>query len=155
MMRIKTDGLAAWNGITVVLEFQHYPPYLDGRRDTGVRLVEVSESQPRDADATWRQAKTCWKRTVYSAFASCSPLDQYCRETGRRIALCRLAKHAGVGLHKLNRRLAPTPIAELVAAATKQYYMEVARQRRERAELFKKFARWIAQRQGDRKAPAE
>ena len=116
MMQIDTSAVIGWADKTVVLEFEHYRedeyPDHDGRRSTAVRLVEVRDQPPRGAiDYQWRECARSWKRTVAGTWASCSPRDQYNRETGRRIAL-----------RRLNAALRGTDKASLTAATIRQYF---------------------------------
>ena len=90
MMQIDTSAVPGWADKTIVLEFQHGENAAVGRRFTEARLVEVSADDSLPSSFGWRESVKCWKRTVAGACAHCSPADQYCRETGRRIAIRRL-----------------------------------------------------------------
>ena len=90
MMQIDTSAVIGWEDITVVLEFQHRS-MAAGARYTTARLVEISPDDSLPSSLGWRQGAKCWKRTVARAYAHCSLVDQYCRETGRRVAIRRLS----------------------------------------------------------------
>ena len=108
MMKIDTAQVPGWEGIDVVLEFQHCKPAPDGSRITEARLVQWADA-PTGTGFGWRQKGTGWKRTVHCASARCSPSDQFCRETGRRVAVSRLAtSHHAI----LVRRLAKFALRE-------------------------------------------
>ena len=131
MMRIDTSHLAGWEDKTVVLEFEHgmvpelnqrdgtpTRPELWGCRATQARLVEFRDVQvqpPADsltANTAWRPvASGGWKRTLCQATAVCSPADQFCRETGRRVAIRKLAAIKGRATY-----------GRLRAAAIRQYF---------------------------------
>ena len=134
MMQIDTSAIPRWEGRTVVLEFQHgkedrYPDS-DGRRSTSARLVEIAYELPTDG-RLWLHAPRCWKRTVAQSGASCSPEDQYCRETGRRIAIRRLNDLCRGFRFREGKRietgLLEAPLAPLAAAAIRQYFEARAR----------------------------
>ena len=128
MMKIDTTGLVGWHHKTVVLEFEHGPIGNDGSRCTEMRLVEfTSEVHAADRNTGWKQVPGGWKRTIRNETARCSPKDQFCKETGRRVALARLAGRHGVGFHVgfhpiVIDKLSRSPLNPLVAAAIYQYY---------------------------------
>ena len=127
-MKIDTTGLHGWNDRTVLLEFEHGPVGNDGSRCTEVRLVEfVSGDCPFAAGTPWSKVPSGWKRTIWNEASRCSPKDQFCKETGRRVALARLASRHAVGWkpppeHKPYDRIGRIGPNPLVAAAIYQYY---------------------------------
>ena len=96
MMRIDTSHLAGWEDKTVVLEFEHDKADQPVARCSTVRLVEFvpGEDEPPPS-APWQKVPSGWKRVLCGANARCSPADQFCRETGRRVALRRMAASKG------------------------------------------------------------
>ena len=126
MMKIDTILMDRWHNKTVLLEFEHGPVGNDGSRCTEVRLVEFMSYVLMADRGSWKKVPGGWKRTIWNESSRCSPKDQFCKETGRRVALARLADRHGVGWKP--PELAPDqrrPLASpnpLVAAAIYQYY---------------------------------
>ena len=125
MMKLDTSSVAGFEGSTVVLEFQHHRGRGRCRsvvpRYTYARLVEfvAGDANPPSgfAGRPWVRVSGGWEATIDGAAARCSPDDQFCRETGRRVALRRLAKDSG---------------SVLVSAAIRQYFANRAALRRAR-----------------------
>lgn len=128
MMQLDTSRVAGFENSTVVLEFEHsahephhvlyaaaYP------RCSYVRIVEfvAGDDNPPSgfSGMPWVRVSGGWEATIDGAAARCSPDDQFCRETGRRVALRRLAKDSG---------------SELVSAALRQYFANRAALKRAR-----------------------
>ena len=138
-MRIDTAGIAGWEDATVVLEFEHGPVGADGSRCTVACLVQIASAPPKSKRGNpYVKISGGWKRTIWAESARCSPADTFCKETGRRVALARLARNRGVGHHPKRLesggvyRLAVRGMGAnpLVAAAIHQYYQNRARARR-------------------------
>ena len=119
MMKLDTKDVPGWENRIVVLEFQHLPLDTDGSRTTVVRLVEHQPTPP----GGWIEHGE-WRRKVCEAEARCSPLDQFCRETGRRVAIRRLA-----ALHSFTGGL-----SSLVRIAIRQYFENRTALRRGQAD---------------------
>ena len=123
MMQIDTSAVPRWADKTVIgvsaLPRRTSIPIATGVGRRQCDSWKCATSRPIGAiDYQWREGARSWKRTVAGTWASCSPLDQYCRETGRRIAL-----------RRLNAALRGTDKASLTAATIRQYFENRSRGR--------------------------
>lgn len=134
MMRLDTSGIAGWEDKCVVLEFEHDTPMADYDEDGDVvrklprcstaRLVEFVTGGvlPPSTTEPWEKVPSGWKRRICGAVSRCSLADQFCRETGRRVALRRLAAITGRATYTTLRK-----------AAIQQYFQDRAARKREGA----------------------
>lgn len=127
MMKIDTSQIPGWEDRTVVLEFSHLtgrPDEKPAARWTEARLVLASKERPGSTYG-WRCTPAgWWKQTISKGRARCSNDDQFCRETGRRIALKRMLEFAK------ERPWIKNPPAEMIGATIHQYFADRAARRR-------------------------